>query len=349
MKTTQLNFTQQNNSKSVFTLSKIFTLLFVLSFFALTSCGSDEKEDKEDKQPDGIALNKRFKDNRQDAIQEFNEDFCPGCTISVIGSKGTKVTFPPNSLGLNGIPITGNVTVELIEIYGKGAMVLQNMSTKGKKPNGDEEALNSAGEFFINARQNGTQLDVLSPINIESRPINPTDVGQMNIFKAGDNLDDEDLWREVDQDGDLIADIAEVGQFEDPVTHEIYDSFIFPVQDFGWTNLDRWYSFSGQLTNLFVDVEDEYNQTNSLVYLSYDGETGLAPMDTWDAGQQMFTEHYGRIPVGQEVHFIMLAEIDGVLHYAIQGATIVNGHIEVMPALQPTTQAQLTTLINALP
>jgi len=349
MKTTKLNFTQSNNSKYKLTILKTLIFLFALSFFTLTSCSSDEKDEKEDKQPDGIALKKRFKDNRQDAVQEFDKDFCSGCTISVTGNQGTKVIFPANSLGLNGSPVTGNVTIELVEIYGKGAMVLQNMSTKGKKPNGDEEALNSAGEYFINAKQNGTQLDILSSVTIESKPVDATTIGQMNIFRAGDELEDEDLWTEVDENGDNEPDVAEIFQGEDPITHEIYETFSFPVQSFGWTNLDRWYSFTGQLTDLFVDVPDEYNQTNCKVYLSYDGETGLANMDTWDAGQQMFTEHFGRIPVGKEVHFIMIAEIDDVLHYAIQQATIVDGHIEVIPSLQPTTEAQLNTLLDALP
>jgi len=169
----------------------------------------------------------------------------------------------------------------------------------------------------------------------------------MNVFRAGDDLEDEDLWEETDEDGDNQPDAAQGGEGDGPVGVVMFNSY--ELGGFGWSNLDRWWNFPGQLTDLFVDVPDGYNDTNCMVYLSYDGENALANMDTWDAGQQMFTEHYGRIPVGQEVHFIMLAEIGGVLHYAIQGATIVDGHVEVMPALQPTTQAQLTTLINALP
>lgn len=345
MRTQNTNFAPLNNSR----LANLFTLLTLLIFLSLTSCKSDENNQEDNPQPDGVALKQYFNDKRQDAVQEFTEDFCSGCTISVTGSQGTKVIFPPNSLGLNGNPVTGDVTIQLIEIYGKSGMVLQNRSTKGKKPNGDEEALNSAGEYFINAKQNGTQLDILNPITIESKQINAADVGQMNIFKAGENLEDEGIWQEVNEDGDNEPDIATVVQREDPVTYEIYEIFSFPIHDFGWTNLDRWYSYTGQLTDLFVDVPDGYNETNCEVYLSYDGETGLANMDTWDASQQMFTEHFGRIPVGQQVHFIMLAEINGVMNYAIQPATIVDGHIEVFTSLQPVTDADLTALLNALP
>jgi hypothetical protein len=123
----------------------------------------------------------------------------------------------------------------------------------------------------------------------------------------------------------------------------------FDMNGFGWTNLDRWYNYAGQLTDLFVDVPDGYDGNNSVVYLSYDGENGLARMDLYDTNLEMFTEHFGRIPVGQEVHFIMITDIAGQLYYAIQGATIVDNHIEVINTLTPITQAALTTLINDLP
>ncbi len=169
------------------------TLIILL---ILTSCDSDN-EPQPEPQPDGEALNQRFKDNRSDAVQNFVIDASVGGTIT--GSQGTRVIFPPNAIGLNGTPVTGNIDVELIEIYDKGAMVLQNMSTKGKKPNGDEEALKSAGEFFVNAKQNGDPLEVLLPITIESREIDPSDFESMNVFRAGDDLQDEDLWREADE------------------------------------------------------------------------------------------------------------------------------------------------------
>ena len=63
----------------------------------------------------------------------------------------------------------------------------------------------------------------------------------------------------------------------------------------------------------------------------------------------MFTEHYGLIPIGQQVHIIVVTEIDGELHYAIKGTTVVDNHIEVFTSLSPTTQTALESLINGLP
>ena len=41
--------------------------------------------------------------------------------------------------------------------------------------------------------------------------------------------------------------------------------------------------------------------------------------------------------------------INGQLHYAIQAATIENGHIEHITSFTPTTQSELAAMINALP
>ncbi len=126
--------------------------------------------------------------------------------------------------------------------------------------------------------------------------------------------------------------------------------YILDVSSFGWTNLDRWYNFTGPKTNIFIDTPADYDDTNCEVYLTYDGEpTALAGMDIYDSSLGMFTEHYGQIPIGQEIHVIMVAEIDGVLHSTIQGTTVIDGHIEVMAAPTATTQAALTAAINALP
>ena len=46
---------------------------------------------------------------------------------------------------------------------------------------------------------------------------------------------------------------------------------------------------------------------------------------------------------------IVEVEIDGVLHYVIQGTTIVEDHIEVISSLSPITQPALESLINGLP
>lgn len=342
MKTNQNNTNILNNSKNV-SYSKIALGLIMVAGLTFTSC---RKED-DSPVPDGDALATLFSDNRAESLQTFTLNATTGGTIT--GSEGTQVTFLPNSIGLNGTPVTGNVTIQLIEIYDRASMLVNNMPTSGIKPNGDGEALKSGGEFFLNAVQGNNQLELLLPAEIQSRNVDPADFENFQVFRAGDNQDDTDLWKEADENGDGETDDARAREGQGANgTYVLYN--VFNTSSFGWTNLDRWYNYSGATTPLYVDVPEGFDGDNCEVYLTYDGEpTALARMDIYDESLEMFTEHYGRIPVGQAVHFILVAEINGVLNYTIQAATIVNNHIEVMADPQPTTQSQLEALINALP
>jgi len=328
------------------------SLIAVFAIATLINCTPDDGVyEPFEPQIDGEALAERFSNNRANAIEEFTLDASTGGVVT--GTQGTQVSFAPNSFKLNGDLVTGSVTIQLIEIYDKASMVLQDKSTLGMRANGDKEALKSAGEFYINAKQGGQDLDLAEMANVNSKPISPAEMDPaMKIFRGGDDdcdgVDDDCDWVEADFDGN--------GEQDDPGIRDAQGatgamvSYSYDIGDFGWTNLDRWYSFAGAKTDIFVDVPDGFDGENCAVYLSYDGESNaLASMDVWSETQEMFTEHYGLIPVGLEVHIIMVAEIDGQLHYAIQGTTIVDDHVEVISSLSPTTQAALESLINGLP
>lgn len=345
MKTQKLNFTKFNNSKVV---NRILKNVLGLALIAMTTnCIPDSDGQVYEPQADGQALNERFEQNRENAIQEFTVDASAGGII--VGSQGSQVEFAPNSFGIDGVPVTGNVTVQLIEIYDKASMLLQDKSTLGKRYNGDKEALKSAGEFFIDASQSGNELELLEMATVNSKPVDFADLdGGMQIFRAGNDLNADEDWIQTDEDGNGEDDDAKIRDGQGAAGE--FATYQFDIGEFGWTNLDRWYNYAGAKTEIFIDVPEGLDADNCAVYLSYDGEpTTLARMDVWNTELEMFTEHYGLIPVGQEIHIIVVTEIDDQMHYAIQGATVVDDHIEVVPSLSPISQPALEALINGLP
>ncbi|MEE9350235.1 MAG: hypothetical protein V3U80_09325 [Flavobacteriaceae bacterium] len=343
MNTALLNFTNPNNSKNVIQRSLFSIVLVLISILFFTSCESDEQEEQK---ADGVALQDRFANNRKNAVQTFSIDGSENQKLD--GNAGTIIIIPANSIGLNGVPTTGVFEIQLIEIYNKTDMVLQNMSTKGEKPNGDEEPLTSEAEFFINATQNGTQLEVLSPIEIRSVGVPTGQYVAMKVFRAGDSLQDNDLWKEADENGDNVTDDAFPGENNNnPTNMTIYNGFT--ITGFGWSNLDIWGNSTSQLTTLFVDAPSGYNLTNCAIFISYDGFNAMTIMDRYDNATNLFTEHFGRVPVGQEVHFIMMADIGGQLHYSIQASVITTNHTEIITNLQPISESAFTSLLNTLP
>lgn len=77
----------------------------------------------------------------------------------------------------------------------------------------------------------------------------------------------------------------------------------------------------------------------------------MARLDTYDEDTGYFSEHYGQIPIGLELHLIFVSESDGDWVYAIKPVTIQENHvIQVNPeTLDTTTEEDLTQMINNLP
>jgi hypothetical protein len=286
-----------------------------------------------------------FEENLAAMKQTFTIDATTGGEVH--GEQGTTIRIYANSLvKKNGDAVTGNVTLELIEIYKKSDMLLTKLATRGRTADGTIATLVSGGEFFVNAMQNGDTVRMNGIYQILAPTDNTGDPDQdMRPFKGVQECDNDGcdvIWQQ--QDRDIKIDKAENGQGGTQSAYYVFQS------QFGWTNIDRWYSDPRDKTTLYVDVPEGYNNTNCAVYLSYDGEpTALALFDVYDATTGLFTEHYGQIPIGLQVHFIMVSVIDGQWYYSVKGATIGANHTETFTELEPVSQEDLAQIIDDLP
>ena len=124
------------------------------------------------------------------------------------------------------------------------------------------------------------------------------------------------------------------------------------LEQFGWSNIDRFYNDSRPKTLIKAQAPIGYNFTNSAMYLSYDGEdTGLASLDTYDGTLNLFSEHYGQIPIGLECHVIFATEDNGIWRYAIKAVTIIADDIISFNFSETAlaTEEEFIDIINALP
>ncbi len=315
---------------------KALTIITTLACTTLlmVSC---KKDNPQDPTTDKYGLNTFFSTNCENNTQHFSVDANAGGVI--VGIKGTRVYINPNSLlNVNNQLVSGNVDIALIEIYDRATMVLLNKPTMGKLANGDLSTLLSGGEYYLKITQNGQELHTTSGVWVSV----PTD--NMGGAQAGMSVFDGFIAEDGDLEWELVEDTVAVAQ--DTMggsSYEILDG------QWGWTNVDRFYSDPRPKTVLKAKLPAGFDQTNSEVYITYDGETtALASLDTYTA-DGFFSEHYGLIPIGLEVHFIAVTLIDGELNYAIQAATITDGHIQYINAFTPITQGALAILINDLP
>ncbi|MBL7857602.1 MAG: hypothetical protein JNM57_07925 [Cyclobacteriaceae bacterium] len=309
----------------------------------LFSC--DNTENPVIPSPDATALKNFVSLNINQRTQNFAVDAATGGQIK--GNDGTIIKFYPNGfMTLSGEAVSGSVDIELIEIFDRASMLLVEKPTVGKMGNGDLATLISGGEFYVNATQGGLQLKPANGYTITA-PTNKTGGPNMNMnLFNGVEVCENDICKNVwEEQNDRKI---EVGEFQS--TGGIYSAYYAFQNKFGWTNIDRWYNDPRTKTTLFVDVPEGFNNSNCALYMTYDGEkTALARFDKYDETTGLFTEHYGLIPVGLNVHFILVSIVDDEIHYAIQSATIKQNHVEVIDTVESITQEELVALIGNLP
>lgn len=326
------------------TLNKILGL-FLTTALVFTSC--ENSDDVDIVFPPNVATAEDFQNLQDDVLEEATQTFqfdAEDGWITLTSENGVSIGVNGNCLTNNGDPVTGTVDLEFVELFDKGSMLLTNKPTMGLLPNGDKALLISGGEFYIEATQNGERLETTCNIQLNI----PAD-----LTGGADNA--MTLWNGIiDADGNLAWEEEERGtgpQGEGGVFTEGNQYYAF-VHDFGWSNVDRFYNDPRPKTTLLVDAPEGYDNTNCAIYLSYDGEdTGLANLDTYNTDTQLFSEHYGQIPIGLECHVIFVTEEDGNWKHAIKPATIVeDGIITITEAdTNVVTEAQLMALINDLP
>jgi len=277
--------------------------------------------------------------------------------------KGVVISFDASQLRLNGQPVTGNVTLEYIEIFGLGNMVTANKTTMAYAPDSPRELerrklqrLFSGGEFYINLTNEagvtldeGTPITLTVPTELTGNPdsnTNPGPDGMTGWESTGEDINGDGV---PDREGDVAWDPKEE---EDPRVPIVDDKYVFEILRFGWCNIDKLDQIPGPRTTLSIKVPTGYNIGNSKCYLAYSAiGNSIAPMDLFDAGTNSFKEHYGQVPIGLSCYAILVSEQGGQWKYAIKAAVIAaNGVIVINPSdISVTTEASLIAALDALP
>ncbi len=321
-------------------LIKTFSIL-ASALILLSSC--DKSQDSNNPNPSAPvvpenniqALQDYFSSNMESAKQSFSIDATAGGTITSIS--GTEITFYANSF-INGMAqdVTGNITIELVEIFNKSDMLRLNKQTMGNFPGGELRPLLSGGEFKISAFQNGTALSLKSGVSynmISNAPGGFADPN-MQLF-YGNEVGDTLTWDPQDT-------LNNAGVFAEGSQ---YYSFLDRLN---WINCDYFMDYNGPLTTVSAELPTGFTNANAMLFISFDGVNSLTNVYGFENGVFTTAPNY-ELPVGMEVHFIAFTVINDEPHAAIVPATISDGHLEVIPELVQTTEGQFAADLLDLP
>ncbi|SFW74713.1 hypothetical protein SAMN02927921_03919 [Sinomicrobium oceani] len=295
-------------------------IIMAMAAFALTGCTDSDEGIIPEEIPFVPPTAEAFAGLRAVAMENRLQTTSFNAEDGVVftSEKGVLLTISGGCImDTNGDPVTGEVQLDYMEIFEKGNMMVTNKPTMGVTPEGDKALLVSGGEFYVMVTQDGEELQSYCAIQMTVPPDLTGGIDEDMTFWTGAIDDDGNLaWNQKERNDD------EGGVFID---HNQY--FVISNQ-FGWTNVDRFFSDARPKTTLQVEVPEGFDAQNCAVYLSYDGEeNALAQLDTYDENTGRFSEHYGQIPVGLEMHIIFVTEENDEWRYAIQGVTVAAGDI----------------------
>ena len=318
-------------------------VILVLGVITMTSCTNDDTPEI----PNVPATASEFAAVRTEALTKLTQKFTiteASGTVTLTSEKGVKIMINRDYLRKNGIAVTGAINIEYVELFDKGHMLTANKPTMGLMANGDKSLLISGGEFYIKATQDGVALETLANINLLV-PANLTGGVDNEMTLWIGNLEDKEnlVWRGA-------ADATGANGGKGGVQGE-GNNYYVSFGSFGWTNVDKFYSDPRPRTTILADAPEGYDNTNSAIYLSYDGEgqNALAKLDTYTAAG-LFSEHYGQIPIGLACHVIFATEDNGQWRYAIKAVTVAANDVYTFTLAETTvgSEAQLVAAINAI-
>lgn len=330
------------------TLKNISLLLFAA--IAFTSCSTDNNNQVIEPT---IPSAQAFSNLQTAALNSVTQNFTMTAENGLATFTSPKgVVIKLNGLGLrkNGNPVTGLVDIKYSEIFDSGKMLTTDKTTMGMQTNGQMALIISGGEFYINATQGGvelttvTSIQLIIPTSLTGGP-NPT----MTLWTGQAPTAGANMLGWIATDSGPAGAIGVVVNGQGTITSGTYNA---TLPGFGWTNVDRFYNDPRPRTQLLATVPNGYNETNSAIYLHYDGQgSSLAKFDRYLTATQQFSEHYGQIPIGLVCHAIFVTEDNGQWRYAIKAFTVQSGDIYNFTLAETIlgNQAQLEAAINALP
>ena len=317
--------------------------LLVVTSLTFINCSNDDNQNPEPAKPTAQEL----KTIRDKAMEDVSQTFTLGAGENIktfTSEKGVEFTLDRSCLNLNGNSVTGAITVEFAEVFDGGTMLTTHKTTMGNLGGGVKGMIISGGEFFLNAKSGSQQLALNCGVNFKI-PANLTGGIEPGMLLWTGVIDAEgDIeWNRKDAGGANGGGVDAGGQGSNAAYYAVFSQF-------GWTNVDRFYSDPRPKTTIQATAPAGYDNTNCAIYLHYDGEpNGLANLDTYNAG--VFSEHYGQIPIGLACHIIFATEENGQWRYAIKPATITANttYNFTMGETVLGTESQLEAAINALP
>jgi hypothetical protein len=258
---------------------------------------------------------------------------------TITGVEGTKVTFPEDAFTTtSGQPVTGSISVQLVEIFDQAGMVLSDRPTTS---NG--QLLVSGGEIFIGATANGQTLVLNDSTSILiTLPSDSVNAG-MTLFTGSDSS--QFNWN-------VIPNVVQTNnqQFSDTswandtIPYFYYDpsKYIFTITQLGWINCDLFYN-TPNTTSINITCSGIVDAVNMRAYLVYKNINSVAQL--WsNSTPGIFTQ--SNVPNGEPISIAVFCLKDGKEYLGIKEVTV-STNLSTTVELVESSEADIVALVKS--
>lgn len=264
--------------------------------------------------------------------------------FSIIGEKGTKISFAPNSLVDNeGNLVAGNVTITLKEVLSKKDVLFSGMWTES---NG--QLLESGGELLVRAQQNGK--DVF---------INPQMIDNGVVVEVPKVMNDQEMGLFIQEKRPQGGGNTGGGQQQQNPTTWVPapyypfgngpNSYSFTLPGFTWVNCDRFYNDPNPKTTITAlpNFLDNNNVTDLQVMLVFKDISTVVTLP-FDYSLQKFQSYQNSLPEGLQADLVLIGkDSDGHLQFGAQLITI-SSNLHIDAPIKKSTQAEVDAFLATI-
>ena len=311
-----------------------FLLALVAACLVLASC---KKNDEESPSPSTTIQDffEKYEVKKQAFTVNLDHD-----KATITGEQGTTVTFPKSAFRTKeGLPATGEISIQLTEIYDKSDMVLSDKPTTS-----DGALLLSGGEILVSALLNGDTLQLANrtAILIEL-PASSVDK-EMQLFTGAIDNNNQFNWTPLKTNLNQTGPTGTSWSRDSVSTfYEDASKYIFSVTKLGWINCDRFYYIPNK-TKIDVSFTNRGEMDQTTAYLVFKNINSVARFHERSSDGVLRS---GEIPVGETVTVVAFSLKNGKEHYGLKEITI-SENLNIVIDLTEGSEDEIRTALEVL-
>ncbi len=253
---------------------------------------------------------------------------------TIVSPNGVRFTFPPFCFSdANGQPVNGEVRFLLREVFGKSQMVLSNLMATS-----EDRLLESAGQFLLQATQNGKPLQLAEPVTVEM-PVIPSLSNKIAVklfqgsYSTMQAFNDDNIfdWQLVNNRALPIRKVSGKKYFR------------FDIKAFNWYGCHYFYpkkSARAMVSACAVSAIEAFD--DHLAYLVFDDIPSAARM--YFNGNRFIALN---IPTNLAAQVVLFAMKDEQLYYGARAVENTTSQL-VYVEMEPISEYKLLDKIRAL-